>query len=197
MDEKEVQKKIKEGGVLAQVTFEILGSPKEHIEKSMISYLGNIKNDFQITVLSEEIGEAEETEGKLWGIYAETEMIFDTIEKLVWLCINFMPANIDIIAPKDLTFKEKDLTNWLNDLLAKLHEISATVRQANIQQDAAVKGMNALIQNSLLLATEKYHKPEEISKRIGIPAKQLQPFFDALVKNEKLVKKDKEYHRKG
>ena len=57
--------------------------------------------------------------------------------------------------------------------------------------------MNALIQNGILLAVEKYHKPGEIGKKIGIPEKQLEPFFDALVKNGKIEKKKDGYYKKG
>ena len=152
MDDKDIQKKIKEGAILVHVSFELLGSPKEHIEKTIRGYVNNIKNDSQITVLNEEFGEPEETEGKLWSTYADTEMLINNLDKFIWLCINFMPANIEILAPKELTFKEKDLTNWLNDLLAKLHEISHTVRQTSVKNDAIVMTMNALIQNVVILA---------------------------------------------
>ena len=189
MDDKDIQKKIKEGAILVHVSFELLGSPKEHIEKTIRGYVNNIKNDSQITVLNEEFGEPEETEGKLWSTYADTEMLINNLDKFIWLCINFMPANIEILAPKELTFKEKDLTNWLNDLLAKLHEISHTVRQTSVKNDAIVMTMNALIQNVILLAAENYHTPVEISKNVGISEKELEPFFKSLVKNGKLEKK--------
>ena len=197
MDDKDIQKKIKEGAILVHVSFELLGSPKEHIEKTIRGYVNNIKNDSQITVLNEEFGEPEETEGKLWSTYADTEMLINNLDKFIWLCINFMPANIEILAPKELTFKEKDLTNWLNDLLAKLHEISHTVRQTSVKNDAIVMTMNALIQNVILLAAENYHTPVEISKNVGISEKELEPFFKSLVKNGKLEKKADEYFKKG
>lgn len=197
MKEKDVQKKIKQGAILAQVSFEIIGNPKEHVEKTIMGFVNNIKGDSQITILSEELGEPEKTEGNLWSTYADTEMLVDSLDKFIWLCVNFMPASIEIISPKELKFKEKELTNWLNDLLAKLHEVSHGVRQTTIKDELIVKSMNALIQNGVILAAEHYHKPEEIGKKIGIPEKQLQPFFDALVKNGKLEKKGNEYFKKG
>lgn len=196
MDDKVIQKKIKEGAVLAHVSFELLGSPKEHVEKSILGYLNNIKNDSQIDVLSEEFGEPEKTEGNLWSTYVDAEMLVGSLEKFTWVCVNFMPANIEILAPKELTFKEKDLTNWLNDLLAKLHEISHTVRQSSVQSDAIVKTMNALIQNTVLLAAENYHTPEDISKKTGIAEKELEPFFKSFVKNGKLELKGDKYFKK-
>ena len=197
MQEKDIQKRIKQGEILAHISFELIGSPKEHIEKTIRGYIDNLKSDSQITIISEEFGKPEKTEGNLWSTYADTEMLINSLEKFVWLCVNFMPASIEIIAPEELSFKEKDLTNWLNDLLAKLHEISHTVRQSNIYKDVVSRGMNALIQNSILLAAEKYHKPKEIAEKLGIPEEQLQPFFKSLVKNQKIERKEDEYYRKA
>ena len=197
MDDKEIQRRIKQGAILTQVTFEVLGSPKEHVDKTIREFVDNIRKDKQITILTEDYGEAEETkEGGLWSTYADTEMLFHDLEKFVWLCINFMPASIEIISPAELKFRDKDLTLWLNDLMAKLHEISATVRQATVKEDLFVKNMNAMIQNCVLLAAEHNHSPEQISGKIGIPVEQLHPFFEALVKAKKLEMKGDEYHRK-
>ncbi|MFH0870301.1 MAG: hypothetical protein V1866_04565 [archaeon] len=196
MDDKEIQKRIGKGSILAQVAFEVLGSPKEHVDKTIHDFVDNIRKDSFITILSEDYGETEETpEGGLWSTYVETEMLFPDLEKFVWLCINFMPASIEIIAPAELKFRDKDLTLWLNDLLAKLHEISATVRQATAKEDLFVKNMNAMIQNTMLLAAEHHHSPEQISEKTGIPVEQLHPFFEALVKAQKLEKKGDEYYR--
>lgn len=196
MDEKELQKKIKSGAVLAQVAFEIVGNPKEHVEKAIKSYVNNIRNDSQIKILNEEFGEAEAIDGGLFSTYADLEMLFDNLEKVNWLCVNFMPASVEIIAPEELRFSDKDLTLWFNDLLAKLHEVSIAVRDTNAKDQLAVKTMNALIQNVIILATEHYHKSDEISKKTGIPEEQLQPFFDALIKQGKLEKKGEEYYHK-
>lgn len=194
MDEKELQKKIRSGAVLCQVAFEIIGNPKEYVENAIQSYVNNIRNDSQIKILNEEFGEAEPIDGGLFSTYADLEMLFDNLEKVHWLCVNFMPASIEVIAPEELRFSDKDLTNWFNDLLAKLHEISASVRQTTTKDHLAVKTMNALIQNAIILATEHYHKQDDISKKTGIPEEQLKPFFEALVSQGKLEKKGEEYH---
>jgi hypothetical protein len=198
MDDKEIQKRIKAGSILVQVSFEIIGNPKEHVETTLRGFINNLKNDAQITVLSEEFGEPEEVKDSngLWSNYADTEMLVKTLDKLVWLCVNFMPASIEIIAPEELVFKEKDMTNWLNDLLAKLHEISFSLRQTNVKDEIVVQSMNAMIQNALLLATEHYHKPEEIEMKLGIEVKHLKPFFEALLKEDRIEKKGEEFYRK-
>ena len=200
MEEKEIQKRIKQGAILAQVSFEVVGNPKDYVETTIKGFVNNIKNDSDITFLNEEFGEPEEVPNSqgLWSTYADTEVLVNSLDKFVWLCVNFLPATIEIIAPEELRFSDKDLTNWLNDILAKLHEISVTVRQTNVKNEVLVQNMNALIQNAIIITTEHYHKPAEIGKKVGIDEKQLQPFFEALVKQGKLEKKgDEYYHGKG
>ncbi len=195
MKDKDIQKKIKQGAILAQVSFEVIGNPKEHVTRTIHGYVNNIKNDSRISVLSEEFGEPEKIEGGLWSTFVDTEMLVEGLDRFTWMCINFMPANIDIIAPENLKFREKDLTNWLNDLLAKLHEISHTVRDTNIKNKALSQGMNALIQNSLLLAAENYHSKNEIGRKMGIPVKQLEPFFKSLKERGRLEEKKGRYYK--
>ena len=197
MDEKEIQKRIKNGAILVQVSFELIGSPKEHVEKTIKEYVTNLKNDALIKILNEDYGEPEQLEGGLWSTFADTEMLMESLEKLVWLCVNFMPASIEITAPEKFMLSDKDMTLWLNDLISRLHEIAMSVRQTTTTDNMLVMSMNALIQNSMLLATENYHKPKQIAERIGIAEEQLKPFFEALVKNGKLEKKREEYFRKG
>ncbi|MBN2142967.1 hypothetical protein JW711_06590 [Candidatus Woesearchaeota archaeon] len=196
MDEKEIQEKLKKGGVLAQVSFEVIGTPKEHVEKAMHDYIANLKKDHQIHILSVEYGEPEETEGKLWGTFADTEMLVESLDKFNWLCVNFMPATIDIIAPEELKFKDKDLTNWFNDLLAKLHEVSTSYRQLSTKEEVFVKSMNQMIHNAVLLATEHHHTSEEISKKLGIDLDNLKHFLDVNVKKGKVEEKDGKFFRK-
>lgn len=198
MDDKELQKKIKNGGVLAIVSFEVVGNPKEHVEKTMREFMENIRKDQQMKVVTADYGEAEEVKDSqgLWSTFCDAEILFDNLEKVNWLCVNFMPSNIDIIAPEELRFKDKELTNWFNDILAKLHEVSMGYRQTVAKEELLTKNLNFLIQNAILLAAESIHDKESIGKKIGIGSEQLEPFFESLVKNGKLEKKGEEYHRR-
>ena len=196
MDDREVSKRVKEGGVLAQVSFEIIGSPKEHVEQTIRDFVANIKKDSQIHFLSEEYGEAEELDSGLFSTFVDTELLCDELDKFNWLCVNFMPASIEILAPETLKFSDKDLTNWFNDLLAKLHEVSAKYRQLLSNEESYTKNLNAMIHNSVLLAAETYHTPAKVAEKLGIPEEQVLAFLDSGVKNKKLEKKGNEYFKK-
>ena len=110
--------------------------------------------------------------------------------------LNFMPANIEIIEPAELKFSDKEMTNWFNDLLAKLHEVSTNYRKLATKEDAFVKNMNALMHNTVLLAAEHHHTSHDISQRTGIPEKEVEKVIEINVKNGKLEKRENQYFRK-
>lgn len=196
LSEKEVAKKIKDGGVLARVSFEIIGSPREHVEQSLKLYLDNLKKDHQIHFMHEDIGEPEEVSEGVFSTFADTEVVVESLDKLNWLCVNFMPANIEIIEPVEPKFSDKDLTNWFNDLLSKLHEVSTNYRQLATKEKAFVTNMNAMIHNAILLAAEHYHTLKEISAKTGIEEKELEKFLESNVKSGHIEEKDGKFYRK-
>jgi len=196
MDKDEIAKKIKNGGVLAQVSFEVVGNPKEHVENSIRDFMANLEKDQEIHIITKEIGEAEELEGGLFSTFADTEMVVDKLDKFNWMCVNFLPSNIDIIAPEELRIKDKDLTNWFNDILSKLHEVTMGYRNLSTKEEAFVRNMNAMIHNSVLLACETYHDKEDIAKKLGLPVEEVVKFLEADVKKGNLEKRDDGYYRK-
>jgi hypothetical protein len=145
--------------------------------------------------VKEELGECEETEGKLWSTFAETEILIKNLDTFIWLSINFMPASIEVLEPENLSFKNRELQNWLNDLLARLHEVNVGVIALKSQKESLILGMNTLIRNAIILSLDKAKTAKDIGDKIGIDSKQLAPFLEAMIKEKKLVKKDNLYSK--
>ncbi|MFH1212270.1 MAG: hypothetical protein V1659_05085 [Candidatus Woesearchaeota archaeon] len=198
MNEKEIKLKIKEQGwIRINTMFELLGSPKEHVEKVIKGYIEEIrKNKEFIIITKEEYGDTVEKEGGLWSVFAECEMIIKNLDTITWLCINFMPASIEIIEPTKFNIDARELVNWTNDLLSKLHEVGASTRQSTSERDMLLKNINALLRNFILSSLRSGPlAAEDISKYIGVPAKELLPLFDAMVKEKSIKKQGEKYSR--
>lgn len=194
LTKKEIKGKIDKGWIHAVVLFEIAGSPKAHVEKARDQFLENIDTDEQLVTLTKDIEETIEIEDGIYSTAAECDYLIYGMEKLTWLALNFMPASIEIKAPSELTFAEKDLSGWLSDLLAKLHEVNAVHTNLKGQHDALVKNLNASIRNSVLLALgEESLDSKAIGKKVGLGDKQLNAFLEAMIKEEKLIKKGAKY----
>lgn len=196
LSRKDIKEHIEDGYVHVNILYEMIGSPKEHIDKTLKLFLENIDSDKQIITISEDIEETVALEGGMFSAAAEVEYLIEGIEKLTWLAFNFMPANIEIKAPKELTFMAKDFSGWLNDLLAKLHEVNTAHTRIRSEHQALVKNLNAAIRNNILLALDEPMTSAQISKNIGMNSKQVLLFLEALIKEDKIKKKGTKYEKK-
>lgn len=188
MKESQVREHISKGWIRAIVTFEIVGKPAKHVEESLTGYIDNIKKDDRIIVLRDEREHSQKVDNGLYSAISEIEAIFKNLETLTWLAINFSPASIEIIAPDDFDIPSRDITNWLNDLLANLHEVSGTMRAHKNSADHLTVAINQLIQNAVLLATRQGPKnAQEIGDAIGVGHEQLAPFLQRLREKGRLT----------
>jgi hypothetical protein len=197
MDEAEQREYIHDKGwIRTKVIFEVVGNPQKHVEESLQSYMENIKTDSQVKVLDEYSEPAEEVEDGLFSMFTEAECLVDGLNKLTWICFNFSPASVEIMEPANFEYHASDLQNWINDFLAKLHEVSQMSQQVQSQNKLLINNMNRLIKNSIVLCIDHgIDTPKGIEERIGIEYDQLKPFFEALIKEGKLELHDEQYER--
>lgn len=194
MEPKEIKAKLKEGWIQVIVTFEVVGSPKKHIEDAIKEYSDKVKDNTGIAIIDEEFGEAEAQKDGLHSIYYEGEYLFSSLENLMWVCINFTPASVEILDKGNNKIDERALTNWVNDILSKLHEIGMKMKEMTGMNTLLIGNMNALIQNSIKLAIKTGAETEDsIAKAIGVDKKQLEPFFKGMSDAKMLNKKGKVY----
>lgn len=194
MKEPEIKNLLKAGWIRAIVTFEVAGKPKEHVEDALTKYLDNIKKDSRIKIIEQAQEDAFEHEDGIFSTFAECEMLVEGLETFTWLCINFSPASIEIMEPDEIKIEARDITNWLNDLLAKIHDVGNDYRTQLGVRDHLTLAMNQLIQNAIFLSLKTGKKKKEaLAKDTGILEDQLTPFLDHLVKKEEIALDDEEY----
>lgn len=192
-EKEELAEKMEAGALRVLVTFEVVGKPKSHVEKSLEEYLENIKKDERITIVTEERGEAEEQEG-FWSTFAESEMIINDLGTVIWLCINFSPASIEILEPENKTMTAPALTAWINDFLSKLHEVASVIRDTQQKNVKLNESLNALIKNAIVTALETGNLDAKgIQQKIGIHKDQLKPFLEHLVKTKRIKQAGETY----
>lgn len=104
--------------IKAKAVIEILGTPKEHVESTLEKVIEQINKDYKL--ISKTTYKAEQID-KLWSSFADLEIEFPSTNKIFDFCFDFMPSSIEILSPKDLKIESQDLTNNINDLIAKLH----------------------------------------------------------------------------
>lgn len=188
MKQKEIAEKIEKGYLKIRVIFEIIGKPKEHIENTMKAYLESIKAENDLYTLESEVECAEQLEDDMFGVVGELELLIPSIDKISWLAINFSPASIELIEPEKLVLEQKEITHWVNDYLAKLHEIGIIQKSMQSQQEGLVRNFNAMTRNAILLSMNEPRDAEYISKKIGMSIEHTEKFLEALIKEKKIIK---------
>ena len=192
-EKREIKAKVAEGKILARVVIEIVGKPKEHIEKALKLVVEKIKEQKDFQVVEEKLFNAEKQE-EMFSTFAELGILFKNIQTLVGFCFDFMPSSIEILDPEKLSLKSNEFAGLINDLLAKLHQITLKVVQNDIEKKALKKNMLNMLKNTvMILLNIKSMQLEQLSKGSGINEKDLKPLLDSMVKENIINLKEEVY----
>ncbi len=199
MKNKEIKEYVEKGYLYVNVIIEIVGNPKEHIEKAMTTVTDAIKKEKGIEFVKEDRGSAEDAGEGLWGVYSELELLLKDLDNLSWIAFNFMPASIELKEPAKITLKDKQFTDFMGDILSQLHQINMKQVQMDSDKKGLLRNINALIRNSVLLAldSEKVEKKtaEGIGEKIGVKGEELKPVLEAMAKEGSITLNGEEYSR--
>ena len=172
--------------IRCKVIIEILGKPKEHVEKTLRMYVDKIKDDSDLIILNSEFSEAVEKE-KLYAIFVELDMIIKGIPKLIAFCFDYMPSSIEISKPEEFIMRKSSVEDLINDLQARLHDVDMTIKRQKNENDFLRQNLNKSVSNIILisLASGNLNKGE-LSEVTGIHDKELDIFLEELLKGNKL-----------
>ncbi|MBD3164805.1 hypothetical protein GF323_06420 [Candidatus Woesearchaeota archaeon] len=173
--------------VRIKAILEILGKPKDFVESRMKEYISKIKEDENLMVMEEKISEPKK-EGELFTIFAEVEMVIKGFSNLVGFCIDYMPSSIEIIKPDEFYFGQRTFTNFINDTLAKLHNVDMIAKKMGTENRFLKKNINNLIMNSLLVLVRlNINKADILAKAMGMEEEETKRLLDILKKENKIT----------
>jgi len=178
--------------ICVNAIIEMLGGPKEYIEQVLKDYIEKRKKD-GLNVRAEIYHEGVSRD-TLFTTFAELEIHFNNTEELLEFCFESMPSSIEIIQPENLNFTNIQLTDFLNDLQAKIHQNDMLVKNYRAQNHVLDKNATNVFRNFLLFIIKKgITNVEEMSKHVGLKAEELTPFLDNLVEENKIKKEGEQY----
>src|SRR3989338_3755462 len=193
MNDKEIRTKIDEGWIRSIVIIEMVGKPKEHVEETLRSYMSTIKEDKDLAVLKEDYAETVEKED-LFSTFVELDLLTVDLPKLMYFCFDWMPSSIEIIEPEAFRFEANDVTDFLNDLQARLHNVDMSLKSIKSENSYLHENTNALLQNFVFFSLKQGEKAvEEIQKELGMDEIHMKRLLDLLVENKKIQKKEDTY----
>lgn len=172
--------------IRCKIIIEILGKPKEHVEKTLRIYVDKIKTDSNLIVLNTDFADAQEKKD-LWATFVELDIIVKGLPTLIAFCFDYMPSSIEIIKPEEFAMKKSTIENLINDLQARLHQVDMVVKKQNNENEFLRKNMNTAIKNVILISLVSGSLDKErLSKATGIDDKELETFLDHLIKENKI-----------
>jgi len=109
--------------IKCKIISEVLGSPQEHVDKTLNLLLERLKERKSLNASNEKMFQAEKVEGKpLFSGFIEYEIGVENISDLTGFCFDFMPSSIEILDPNELKINSVHAGEFFNDMLARLHQ---------------------------------------------------------------------------
>ncbi|MBU0627821.1 MAG: hypothetical protein KKC75_01420 [Nanoarchaeota archaeon] len=180
--------------IRCRAILEVIGKPKEHVEKTIKMLVDKVKEDPEISILNEKYAEIQPLEKTMFSTFVELEMVFKGLPAVTGFCFDFMPSSIDIEKPEQLTLKNRDLSNFFNDLQSKLHSVDTVAKTLKAERDFLRRNMDTSISN-LITVLIKINKntTEELSKFTGINQEEMEKHLKKLI-DEGKIKKEEDYY---
>ena len=189
----EAEKQGEHAHIRCRTIIEVLGKPKEHVDNAIKEYIGHIKEDSELVILNEDYSEIKE-QGPLWSKFVELELVIKGTKKLISFCFEYMPSSIEVVKPEHFVMTNSELSNFLNDLQARLHSVDMIVKQQKAENDFLKHNMNAILHNAILICLKVSKlNLQQLSKITGVNRKELEIFVENLLSENKIKKEDELY----
>ncbi len=119
--------------VTARIIVEVIGSPKDFVEETLRNVLEKLKQEKGIQLHNSKTYVTEQLENKFWSTFAEIELEAETLRRLVGLCLDYLPASVEILEPAGMDLDLSEVAYITNDMLGKMHEYSKIIK--NLQAE--------------------------------------------------------------
>lgn len=171
--------------ILARAIIEMVGTPKEYLQETVKSYVDDLKENG--LVIEKEVYAEPEDKGQLFSTFMELDIRFKDFEELLSFCFDSMPSSVEIIEPEHVEVDLKVLTDFLNDLQSKLHQIDMLVKTTRAQKEILDRNALTVFQNFIAFILKQNPLAlAELSKPMGVAEKDLKPFLDRMIEQGKI-----------
>jgi len=194
ISKKEKDEMVEDEYFLARVILEIIGKPKEHIEKALKDYVVQLSKNDLYHLLEANFEEAIKLEGDkdMFSTFVEIEFFTKDLGDLMNFVIEYMPSSIEVLQPAGMNIQASFVSHMLTELAGKLHLVDGALKKVNAENQLMSKSLGIMIQNSILILLNLGPMPmSKISETVGVQESQCKVFLDKLVSDKK-IKFDKD-----
>lgn len=116
-----VEQKVNEGWIHCNIIIEMLGKPKDYVEKVIKEISETIGKTKGIEVIKSTPHEPKVIKEGFFSTFTELELLIENLNLLIVLIFSYMPSNIEILAPSEMKIRLSDANEFVNLLTSKLH----------------------------------------------------------------------------
>ncbi len=167
---------------------EVLGKPQEHVENMLDSIFKKLQGDERFTLKETKKHGALQQEGtELFATFIEVDLETTDHQNMIDFCFDYMPSSIEVIKPMDIALTAPELSHFLNDLQAKLHQVDMLAKKMKLERDVMAKNMGGLLKNYLLvLLNNNKLTLEQLTGYTGVEKDKLADYLDRLIDQGKV-----------
>ena len=132
--------------VNAVLIVEVLGKPPEHLTdalKDIVEKMG-LGNGINVTDSTLNPPVPLKEQPGFFTAFAEIEVNVESVNHLVALMFNFMPAHVEILAPEKITMSNNNWNDVLNELVMKLHQYDGLAKMLQMEKKVLEDKLRAL-----------------------------------------------------
>jgi len=153
---------------------EVMGRPPEFLTETLSKTAEHLEKEEGMKVLKKEIAEPKETEEKnLFSSFMEMELTLKDMEKLTDFMMNYLPSNIEVIEPSEISFPINEANAFINNLLEKIHKMDSLTKKTGFENMILKNQLQTLFANSIKVEENKEEQPkvekkESIEEAVGL-----------------------------
>lgn len=127
--------------IKATTIIEIMGKPQEHVKTTLERVYNLIKNNENFKLINHTLSEPKEIQEskEIFTAFGEFDIEFSKIDDVFGFCFDFMPSSIEITEPEQLKLESTSITDFLNDIIAKMHQYDMTLKKYLLKEQAENK----------------------------------------------------------
>ena len=161
-----IKEKINQGWIRCVVVIEVLGKPADYIDEVLKTAVGHLEKENYMHIIDKKFYEPKPVEN-LFSTFTEIEFIIKDFKALLDFIVSYMPSNIEIIEPSDITLSLQDANDFVNRVAVKIHQYDGLLKRVGIENKILIEKLRKTgqlpkeIEEAEKIAEEQIKKMEE------------------------------------
>ncbi|MBM3230250.1 hypothetical protein FJZ22_01170 [Candidatus Pacearchaeota archaeon] len=149
--------------VQSRIILEVLGRPKEEVAGALDLLIQNINKEPGVAVIGSDMHEPVVVKDSkdLFTAFAEVTLETQSLEHLFGLLFAYMPSNVEIISPQEITYTNASINHFANVLVSRLHNYDSISKKL-------LNEKNVMAQELYKVAPHLFKKQEQTTQPLPV-----------------------------